>query len=102
METVNLKNGSSEVKPLVAATMHSLNAVLEGSGDALNGMLAFYELVQKCKNPSHEIWSDAQSTLLMSLSLIDANGDVHSSIKNVVLSAAQGDGLELSLGSPYA
>ena len=102
METVDLKNGSSEAGPLVAVTMLSLNAVLEGNGDALNGMLAFYELVQKCKNPDHKIWSEAQSTLLMGLSLLDANGDVHNSIKNVVLSAAQGDGLELSLGSPYA
>jgi hypothetical protein len=100
MQTVNLKNGSTEAKPLVAATMLSLRFLL--SDKERNGALAFYELVQKCNNPDHKIWSEAQSTLLMGLDLLDVNGDVHSLIKNVVLSAAQGEGLGLSLGSPYA
>jgi hypothetical protein len=99
METVNLKNGSAEAKPLVAVTMLSLNSLFD---KGMNGALAFYELVQKCNNPDHEIWGEAQSTLLMGLGLLDVNGDVHSLIKNVVLSAAQGEGLGLSLGSPYA
>jgi len=68
------------------------------------GMLALYDLVELCKNPDYNI-SYSQNTLL-SLALVTQQSagkfTVHDIVKNVVLSAVEGEGMETSLGSPIA
>lgn len=93
METVVLKNGAEEAKMLVAAIMMSLKGLAESKP------LSFYELVELCKDPTHELWGDTKKDL-EALNLVEPAGTVHSSIKHVVLSAAVGEGMELALGSP--
>ena len=98
METVALRNGSTEAKPIVVMTYMNLKSMF----DDIQGAIAFYELVEVCKNPKHEIFSDAQKQYLIGRALMQPDGRVHQSIKNVVLSAATGEGLDLSLVNPIS
>jgi hypothetical protein len=104
MEPKGLRNGSSEKELLVAVTMFTLKSLLEDKNPetAAGSAIAFYELVQKCEDPSHEIFASVTKVLLKERALLDASGAVHSSVRNIVLSAKRGEGLELYLGSPYA
>lgn len=90
MDTVTLKNGSEECVTLVSATMHSIRAL---------GPIELYELVAICRNPSHVPFGTT-GTSLKAWGLLEMDGRPHSSIKNIVLSAATGEGLELRLGNP--
>lgn len=93
METVKLKNGSEEAKSLVNVTMLSLQSLIKDQP------IAFYELVEKARNKDHRLFGKT-GEVLEDLSLIQSNHALHGSIKNIVLSAAKGEGLELSLQSP--
>lgn len=97
MEELLLKNGSKEADALVRVLMMSLRGLWDGIG----GALAVYDLVEKCKNPDYEIFG-SNTEKLENLRLIDSNGTIHGSIKNVVLSAVEGEGLDMTLGSPVA
>jgi hypothetical protein len=97
MEVVKLKNGSEEVKPLVMATMMSIRKLMAG----LPGALDAYELVELCRDRNHKMFGNSQKSL-QKLGLIEASGSVHDSVRNVVLSAAVGDGLELHFENPIA
>lgn len=90
METVILKNGAEEVKALVMVTMMSLRHLEP---------IAFYELVQKCKDDTHIFWGDTEEKL-KSLALLECSGRPHDSIRNIVLSALAGEGLDMRLVSP--
>ena len=90
METVRLKNGSEELKVLVNLTMFSLRSLLQ------DNPTDFYDLVMVCRNKNYGV---TNQTLLNRLGLMQGNL-VHTSIKNVVLSAVIGDGLNMTLTSP--
>lgn len=97
--TVRLKNGTDEVKPLVAIVMHSLHRLF----DTGKGMVV-YELASLCRNPDHKPFGSTGEEL-KSLELVsEANGKwyVHGSIRNIVLSAVQGEGLDMGIRSPLA
>jgi len=96
--TVNLKNGTSELRVLAVGTYESLKEMLNEA----EGTIAFYGLVEVCKNPSHQIRSKAQKEYLISRSLMKPDGGIHQSIRNVVLSAIEGEGLGLILVNPIA
>ncbi len=79
--------------PLVNVTMMSLRDLMQ------KNPIAFYELVMKCRNHNHKFFGNA-GDVLKGLSLVETGGSIHDSIRNIVLSAAKGDGLDMSLGSP--
>jgi hypothetical protein len=56
-------------------------------------------LVQVCNNPNHKIFSLDQVKALESLNLI-SGGRVNLSVQNVVKSAVEGEGFEMTIGSP--
>jgi hypothetical protein len=95
MKVLKLKNGSEEIEPLVMATMTQIRKLMSG----LPGALDAYERVQLCKDRKHEMFGDSLKNL-QNLALIESSGSVHDSIRNVVLSAAVGDGLELHFENP--
>ena len=97
MNILKLKNGSEEAEPLVKVTMMSLNQLMQG----LPGAIDAYELVEKCKDPDHKMFGDSEKHLI-DAGLMEGPGRIHDSIRNVVLSAAVGDGLELHFESPIA
>jgi len=93
METLRLKNGAEEAEQLVVVTMMSLRHLME------ERPLALYDLVMKCRDRSYQFFGDNEN-ILLNLGLVEANGDIHGSIKNIILSAVRGDGLDMVLGSP--
>ena len=93
MDILKLRNGSEEGKSVVTCLMISLRRLLDDSPTA------FYELVQLCKNPDHEVFVVALWKL-KELCLVTPEGDVLGSIRNVVLSAVSDEGIDLTLGSP--
>ena len=95
MNIVTLKNGTQEAEPLVKVAMFSLSNLIE------QDPIAFYELVMLCRDRSHSLFGNTPDKL-HSLSLIEQSGQPHDSIRNVVLSAVSGDGLDMELHSPVA
>jgi hypothetical protein len=93
MQTVILKNGAEESLPLVNVMMMSLRSLMQ------ENPIAFYELVMKCRDHNHKFFGNV-GDVLKRLSLVETSGSIHDSIRNIVLSAAEGDGLDMSLGSP--
>ncbi len=98
MEMVRLNNGTQMAKPLVMSVMMSING-LEQQG--LSGMLAVYELVEVCKDKDYKPSPDNMKKL-QDLRLLEKSGKPHDSIRNVVLSAVQGEGIDMTIGSPVA
>ena len=93
MEAVTLKNGAQELDIQVRAVMVSLEDLLG------KNPIAFYELVMKCRDWNHQFFGNTGREL-RDLALVQSDGNVHDSIRNVVLSAVVGDDLEMTLGSP--
>jgi len=92
-KVVRLKNGTEEFKPLVCGTMLTLHSLLKEQP------VAFYELVMKCRDIGHSFFGNAGEHL-RSAGLVDENGEIHDSTKNIVLSAIQGEGFGLYLVNP--
>lgn len=91
---IELKNGRKVPRAIVGSSMMSFSALME------RNPIALYELVQKCKNEKHELWVGTKP-VLKDFALLDGNGYTHRSVCDVLLSAITGDGLDMSLGSPY-
>lgn len=97
METkpVTLKNGTTEVEPLVAATMMSLRKLFDEEP------IVLFDLVSRCRDDSYEWFGDAEKEC-KDLRLVQSDNTIHRSIKNIILSATEGDGMDMTLVSPYA
>ncbi len=95
METVTLKNGAEELNGLVQTVMFSLQDLLK------QYPAQFFELVTLSRQPQHKLWGSSTIGILQSLALLGSDGRLHGSIRNIVLSATEGDGLEMKLVSPF-
>ena|SRR3990167_5460798 len=96
IEMLKLKNGSEVAKPIVFTTMITLNELME------TNPIAFFELVQKCRNPQHEMFGNTEDEV-RKWGLMDyAPGKVHECTRDIVLSAVEGDDLGMQLTSPVA
>lgn len=98
LEALKLKNGSEEAKPLVIVVMVSLNTLLD---KGFPGMLTAYDLVQICQGRDYKP-SGNNLQMLKDLQLLQPDGQPHSSVRNIILSAVEGEGLGMSFGSPLA
>lgn len=94
---VLLKNGTQESEIAVRVVMISLRGLLRGD---LLEMSALYDLIMLCRNQDHKFCDDRIKQLLASRSLLQSNGRVHDTIRNVVLSAATVDGFDIRLSDP--
>ncbi len=95
MNMLKLKNGTEECEPLVLTVMASLRHLNETQP------IAVFELASKCRDSSHKLFGN-NGKVLTDLALLDSDCGVHSSIKNIVLSAIEGDGMDMMLCSPIA
>ena len=94
MKEIELKNGSMELNILVNAIMLSLRKLFD------EFPLALYDLIEKCKDREYQIFG-SNVERLKRLSLIsEENHQIHGSIRNIVLSAIEGDGMDMTLVSP--
>ena len=91
---VKLKNGTEVNEMTVRVTMFSLES------GKFNFML-LYELLEKCKNPHHKMFSNTQQIAEeMGLML---EGTIHDDVKNIILSAVETLGpLSFAVNSPIA
>ena len=100
MDTIALKNGDEVPSPLVATTMITLEHLYN------NDPITFYELVTACRNPDHVLWGGSGEKLvnLVMLESVDGSGHgkAHDAVKSIVLSAVEGEDLEMTLVSPVA
>lgn len=93
IEIVTLNNGAKEAKSLVNIAMFSLGILMEKQP------IAFYELVMKCRDDKHEFFWNT-SKVLKDLQLVENDGGIHDSLRNIVLSAIKGDWMDLTLMTP--
>jgi len=91
---VRLKNGSVERTSFVSATFISLKKLMRG----MDSIKVLYDLVELCRNNTPVV--PATEKFLKDRSLLDSSGNLHSSVKNVVLSAVEGEGLGIKLVNP--
>ena len=96
MQTVTLRNGSEELDSLVITTMTTLRRMMN---DGFTGLMALYDLHQVCLETGYQPAAQ-QLEYLKILSMLQPNGRPHDSIRNIVLSAVQGEGLEMELVNP--
>lgn len=94
IKPVQLANGAIEADVLVEVTMFSLRGLIK------TNPIAFYELVTRCRDEKHKLFGNTEE-VLMGSGLIQKPGEIHDSVRNIVLSAAKGDGFEMTLGSPF-
>lgn len=91
---VRLKNGALEPDILVRAIMVSLRGLLREQP------IAFYALVMHCRDPQgHEFWGDMEE-VLRGMGLVERGGATHGSVRNIIVSATQGDGMDMHIVDP--
>ncbi|MDB5265659.1 MAG: hypothetical protein JWM39_372 [Parcubacteria group bacterium] len=96
MEMLELKDSSSEPKPIVLAVMMSTQMLWESG---ITGMCHVVELVNRCHD-SHCAIDSSSEERLKELELLQKDGSVHSSVRAIMLSAAIGKGVHMKFGSP--
>ena len=89
-----LKNGSEEGRDFVVVTMELLQ-ILIGKKP-----IVFDQLVMRCQNENHQFFGST-AKFLKKINFVDSKEYVYDSIRNIVLSAIVGEGLEISLESPF-
>jgi len=96
-ELVKLKNGAEAMPSAVAVVMMSLEQLFR------DHPIAAYELVMKCRDRNHKIFGNGGiQEDLQRRALMIGDGHVHESIRDVILSAVSGDGLQMTLSNPVA
>ncbi len=90
VEIVTLKNGAEVAKTIVNTAMLSIQEL---------NLIVFYELVMKARDSKHKFFGNT-AEVLKALSLVQADGNLHDAIRDIVLSASEGEGLGLRLVNP--
>lgn len=98
MNTVKLKNGAEEAEPLVKVVMMHLTTMWERG---LPGVLMAYDLREICEGRGDQVSKDTIRDL-KKLGLVEEDGRVHDSTRNIILSAMSGEGLDTELVNPIA
>ena len=81
--TVKLKNGATEFGPGITVLMIVLRDL--ATSMEITDSLALYELWARCHDDTHRYFSPALQKRLADLALIQQDGSVHDSVRNVVL-----------------
>lgn len=93
METVILKNGAEVAVVVATTTMRALEHLF-----TTEPILA-YEVVMKARNPQHHFFGTTGQSLAR-LALVSESGHMHETIRAVIVSAVEGEGLNMKLSSP--
>jgi hypothetical protein len=97
---VRLRNGKTAPKVLIGTTSIALRTLLTEQP------IAIYELVMACRDKSHVMFGnngDAAHRLgLVEHLNSDGTAVIHDCVRDIILSAVTGDGLDMELHSPVA
>jgi hypothetical protein len=100
LEMVLLHNGAQEPLASVRTTFMALENLWSGG---LTGQMAAYDLQAIAAGSPDARHVDAKTKkLLIDHALLTADGSIHSTVKNVVLSSLHGEGGDFSLRRPVA
>jgi len=97
LRMVKLKNGGEAPWSAIKTTMINLEVMMTGG---IPTMLAAVDLAEHCRE-GVEVTGRSRE-LLEGYGLMQSDGRVHSIVRDVVLSAAEGEGLTFGFTSPYA
>ncbi len=92
---VTLKNGEQVPGIAVSSVMVGLRSLIEELP------IVFYEAVMLARDPQHSLFGTSGDHL-KERGLIDSSGHMHDLVRAVVVSAVEGEELEMVLGSPVA
>ncbi len=95
--TVTLKNGTLYSRRHVKNVMERIKTMQH---EIPNGALLLHELVAKCNHRDHEFMDNCIGRKLEELGFVDPDDCVPASIRDIVLSAVTGEGLDMGFGSP--
>ena len=95
MNTIKLKNGTEELESFVNLTIALLTKL------ANENYILFYELVMKCRDRNHQLFGGCGKELV-EREFLQSDFNPHQSIKNVIVSAVIGDGLNMKIENPSA
>jgi hypothetical protein len=100
---VRLKNGGELEDSLVIVLMNTLRDL----GRTIPGITARWDLVRVCRDHTFVITDNSSRELLVERNLVrafdeDGQADVFDAVRDVVQSAAVGDGLNLKFQDPSA
>ncbi len=90
---VTLRTGVESHGGLVTVTMLALKALMEANP------IALYEFVELCRDRNHRLFGNT-ADILSGRNLIEGDGQPHDATREIVLAAAEGDGMDLTLQSP--
>lgn len=97
-ETVQLRNGATVASSAVSATMSTLRMMVESTD--ITRLLAVYELRELARDPQHPMWPGTAEQLT-TLGLL-TGGQLHDTIRDIALSAIEGDLDAFHLVNPVA
>lgn len=92
-ELVQLNNGDEVPRSLVNVTMMALETLFT------TAPIEFFELREICRDPKHRCFGRTGETL-RSRCLLEGNGQPHDAVRSIVLSAVEGEMLEMRLRWP--
>lgn len=94
IKTVKLRNGAEEASSLVNIVIMHIN-----TWQGMDFALKFYDIVTMCRDSSY---TPSAPTLeeFKKLSFVSPDGSIHDPIKNIILSMAEGEGLDLTTVDP--
>lgn len=92
-ECIALRNGSKEIKSAVVCTFMNLQELLKSSP------IAFIEFHQKLKNPDYKMFGNTPK-ICESYGLMK-DETIHQTVKNVAISAIQGEEVNAYLINPF-
>ncbi len=99
VELVRLNNGAEELKASVAVVMAAIRKLW--SDIEHGGPMVVYDLYQACLDRDYA-WFGANRSVAEALSLVDPGGGIHDTVRNVVVSAVEGEGRDMHLVRPLA
>jgi len=87
MKLVKLNNGKEMPEAIVYLVMRNVDLLFN------TRPIAFYEMVQKCRDPSHKMWGNTEAEANSLVPITPTTCDI-------INSAVKGDGLEMTIGFP--
>lgn len=94
MQTVKLRNGTEEVAMMVPIIMMHLKSMFA------DDPIAAYEIVMHARDRNHPPWNETMTARFKSLSLLESDGRMHDTVRNIIVSAVTGDLLDMTLRDP--
>ena len=87
LEEIELKNGTTAPKALIATTTLALDDLLR------TNMLTVIELIEKAKNKNYKMFGNSE--LVVKTTSLMEDGQIHESVKNIILSSFTGERFNL-------